>query len=128
MDVHTLSLHEARPIWEAACSVDPVGGPPPVVRPGVGASPRGGAPARQAAAIAVPPVGGTQARVIVAGRVTANVDHDRRTLRRCNRRTHRSTAVSLPRPAGGAAPRPRARPRCHWHGPPDPRRDPPTTT
>src|SRR3546814_7900852 len=71
MDVHTLSLHEARPIWDAACAVDPVGGPPPVVRPGVGASPRGGEAARQAAAIAVPPVGGTQARVIVAGRVTA---------------------------------------------------------
>src|SRR3546814_15872844 len=86
MDVHTLSLHEARPIWEAACSVDPVGGPPPVVRPGVGASPRGGEAARQAAAIAVPPVGGTQARVIVAGRVTAIDGKARRTPGRGNRR------------------------------------------
>src|SRR3546814_15800690 len=92
-------------------SVDPGGGPPPVVRPGVGASPRGGEAARQAAAIAVPPVGGTQARVIVAGRVTAIDGKARRTPGRCNRRPPGSPAVAQPRPAAGAAPRRRARAR-----------------
>src|SRR3546814_10678158 len=104
---------------DAACAVDPVGGPPPVVRPGVGASPRGGEAARQAAAIAVPPVGGTQARVIVAGRVTAIDGKARRTPGRCNRRPPGSPAVAQPRPAAGAAPRRRARARWHWPGRPD---------
>src|SRR3546814_1954897 len=86
---------------DAACAVDPVGGPPPVVRPGVGASPRGGEAARQAAAIAVPPVGDTQARVIVAGRVKAIDGKARRTPGRCNRRPrseeHTSELPSLMR-------------------------------